>query len=125
MEDGLLTSEEILGIDFSKVSLVFAAACYSGKGVSGNDGSDYSLRSAFSAAGSRAQISSLWALQDDLVARFVNEFYRSYASGKTEYRSYLAAKAALRAEASTETSSEKRQAIKRLLDGLFYSGDAD
>ena len=66
-EDGWLNAEDVALLDLAGTELVVLSACDTGLGVVEPGEGVLGLRSAFSAAGARTVISSLWRLDDDNV----------------------------------------------------------
>jgi CHAT domain-containing protein len=75
-EDGVLTAEEIAGVDLSGVEWAVLSACDTGVGdwVSGEG--VLGLRRAFEIAGARTVIMSLWPVSDAAASRWMAELYR-------------------------------------------------
>lgn len=70
--DGLLTAQEIAGLDCSRTWLVVMTACDSGRGDSVSGEGVMGLWRGFRAAGARNVISSLWSVTDSAdIPRFV------------------------------------------------------
>ena len=76
-DDGILTAEEVSGLDLRGVELVVLSACETGLGLASGDGI-LGLRRAFTAAGARELVTSLWAIPDDATSRLMDDFYRHY-----------------------------------------------
>jgi CHAT domain-containing protein len=78
-DDGFLTAEEVFGLSLPCRQLVLSACSsamgqhYSGEGKTG-------LIRAFLYAGAASVVASLWEVQGETTARFMDEFYRSIAS---------------------------------------------
>ena len=86
-KDGHLTAGEIYGLDLKKVSLVTLSACETALGET-NPGSEVAtLAQAFSFAGSRTMVASLWQVEDDSTAHFMVEFYTQLLAGKSKAES--------------------------------------
>lgn len=71
IDDGVLTAEEISGLDLSGVDWVVLSACESGMGEVETGEGVYGLRRAFQVAGARIIISSLWPVGDKTTTDFM------------------------------------------------------
>jgi len=95
-KDGHLTAGEIYGLDLKKVTLVVLSACETALGE-GNPGSEVAtLAQAFSFAGSRSMIASLWQVEDDSTAHLMLEFYRHLLAGQGKAESLRLAQLSVR-----------------------------
>ena len=75
-EDGILTAEEIVALDLSGVEWVVFSACDTGRGrIEAGEGV-FGLRRAAQIAGARTVILSLWAVNDEMAARWMCSLYR-------------------------------------------------
>jgi tetratricopeptide (TPR) repeat protein len=72
---GLLTAEEIVGLDLSRCELVTLSACETGRGQEVTGQGVMGLRASVMAAGSRAMLMSLWKVPDDATVKFMDAFY--------------------------------------------------
>ena len=95
IEDGILTGEEIAGLDLSGTELVVLSACQTGLGDLSRDGV-YGLQRAFKVAGAGTIIMSLWEVNDSATELMMTQFYSSISSGKTKRDSFDAAIAAVK-----------------------------
>jgi CHAT domain-containing protein len=94
--DGVLFAHEVLDLDLAGTELVVLAACDSGLGrVSAGHGV-YGLRRAFSIAGARSQLMSLWQVPSTETAELVIDFYCLLGEGVGRAEALAQAKAALR-----------------------------
>lgn len=83
--DGIMTSLEISGLDFSKVDLIVLSACETGLGeVLGSEGV-FGLQRAFKLAGARSLIVSLWQVPDKQTAELMINFYDYHLRGETKF----------------------------------------
>ncbi|MEK7222041.1 MAG: CHAT domain-containing protein, partial [Nitrospirota bacterium] len=75
-DDGLLTAQEIAGLDLAGTELVVLPACETGAGKVQNGDGVFGLRRAFALAGAKNLLMSLWLSGDEVAARQVKDFYR-------------------------------------------------
>lgn len=88
VEDGILTSEEISRMDLSKTKLVVMSACCTALGDYNEVEGVFGLQRAFKQAGVKAQISTLWPVQDDVAYSFMSSYYHNYVKTKSIYAAY-------------------------------------
>jgi CHAT domain-containing protein len=74
--NGLLTAEEISGLDLSATELVVLSACGTGLGEVFTGEGIFGLRRAFVLAGARALVISLWEVPDEQTRELMVDFYR-------------------------------------------------
>ena len=72
---GLLTAEELVGLDLSGCRLVTLSACETGRGEEVTGQGVMGLRAAVLAAGARSVVMSLWAVPDESTERLMQAFY--------------------------------------------------
>ncbi len=87
VDDGILTSEEISGMDLSSTSLLVLSACQTGLGDVSSEGV-YGLQRGFKIAGVGTIIMSLWEVNDAATELMMSKFYTALASGKTKRDSF-------------------------------------
>ncbi len=74
-DDGLLTAEEVLWLDLSKVELVVLSACETALGERRSGEGMIGLRRAFGLAGAKTVVSSLWSVKDRSTSELMQSFY--------------------------------------------------
>lgn len=72
---GLLTAEEIVGLDLSRADLVTLSACETGRGAEVTGQGVMGLRGALMSTGARSALLSLWSVGDDSTVEFMKRFY--------------------------------------------------
>jgi len=111
-EDGLLTALDVTGMDLTGTDLVVLSACETGLGeIHAGDGI-YGLRRAFTIAGARTQIVSLWKVPDYETKELMISFYTKIVNGQ--------GKAAALRESQREMIQKLRSNKKS--DSPFYWG---
>jgi len=76
-EDGILTAEEIAGLDLSGTDWAVLSACDTGKGQIQFGEGVLGLRRAFQSAGTRTVIMSLWEVEDESARRWMQALYEN------------------------------------------------
>jgi CHAT domain-containing protein len=95
--DGIMTSLEISGLDFSQVDLIVLSACETGLGeVLGSEGV-FGLQRAFKLAGAKSLIVSLWQVPDKQTAELMIKFYDYHIKGHTKFEALQKAQNDIRA----------------------------
>jgi CHAT domain-containing protein len=82
-EDGLLTAEDIAGMDLSATELVVLSACDTGLGRIESGEGVFGFRRAFALAGARTLVMSLWKVPDQETRRLMVAFYEGLKSGQS------------------------------------------
>ena len=74
-DDGILSAEEVGGLDLSQARLVVLSACETGLGtIEGHEGL-FGLRRAFAIAGAGSVVASLWPAGDRSTRALMQSFY--------------------------------------------------
>lgn len=97
IEDGILTGQEIAGLNLTNTELVVLSACQTGLGDITGEGV-YGLQHAFKVAGVGTIIMSLWEVSDAATELMMTKFYSALASGKSKRDSFDSAIAAVKKE---------------------------
>jgi len=79
---GILTAEELCGLDLSACELAVLSACETNVGVRRAGQGIQSLQSALFAAGARSSITSLWKVDDAATRRLMEVFYTNLWTAK-------------------------------------------
>jgi CHAT domain-containing protein/tetratricopeptide (TPR) repeat protein len=76
-EDGILTAEEIAGLDLTGTEWAVLSACETGLGQIRTGEGVFGLRRAFQVAGVRTVIMSLWSVQDEATRVWMRHLYEN------------------------------------------------
>jgi CHAT domain-containing protein len=96
-EDGLLTAEDVAGLDLTDTELVVLSACETGLGTVRTGEGVFGLRRAFSLAGARTLIMSLWKVPDEPTRELMVHYYRLLLAGRGRAEALREAQLAMRA----------------------------
>jgi CHAT domain-containing protein len=80
--DGLLTAEEVTGLDLQRTELVVMSACETGLGAVHAGEGVFGLRRAFVLAGARTLVLSLWRVPDRETCELMVDYYAGLLAGK-------------------------------------------
>ena len=111
--EGILTAEKILGLNLRGTDLVVLSACETGVGDVKNGEGVYGLRRAFTQAGAKSLVMSLWEVSDRETKELMVSFYKNLQSGKMNRA------AALRNAALTQRKTVK---VRYASDNPYYWG---
>jgi CHAT domain-containing protein len=75
--DGVLTAGEVAALDLDGTQIITLSACESGLGIPVSGEGVLGLERAFHAAGARAVIMSLWAVDDRAARAWMSDFYQA------------------------------------------------
>jgi len=96
---GILTAEELAGVDLSACELAVLSACETNVGIRRAGQGIQSLQTALHAAGARSAITSLWKVDDAATRRLMERFYTYlWVEGLSKAEALWRAQCDLRAE---------------------------
>jgi CHAT domain-containing protein len=105
-EDGMLTAEDVTGMDLLDTELVVLSACETGLGQVHVGEGVFGLRRAFAVAGARTLVMSLWKVPDAQTEELMVDFYQRI----------------LRGEGRAEALRQAQQAVRLQHPDPFYWG---
>lgn len=96
-EDGILTAEDVSGLDLFDTELVVLSACDTGIGEIRTGEGVFGLRRAFVLAGARTLVMSLWKVPDKETQELMEDFYKHILQGKPRAEALRDAQLAMKA----------------------------
>lgn len=81
-EDGLLTAEDVAGLDLLGTELVVLSACDTGIGTVETGEGVFGLRRSFLLAGAASVVCSMWKIADNVVVQMMETFYERLLAGE-------------------------------------------
>jgi CHAT domain-containing protein len=96
-EDGVLTAEDVTGMDLLDTELVVLSACETGLGQVHVGEGVFGLRRAFAVAGTKTLVMSLWKVPDEQTQELMADFYSRILRGEWRAEALRQAQQALRA----------------------------
>lgn len=97
-EDGLLTAEDVTGLDLLDTELVVLSACETGLGEVRVGEGVFGLRRAFVLAGAKTLVMSLWKVPDAQTCELMKDFYDRILLGQPRVDALRAAQLAMKAK---------------------------
>jgi tetratricopeptide (TPR) repeat protein len=95
-EDGLLTAEDVSGMDLLATELVVLSACETGLGEVHTGEGVFGLQRAFVLAGAKTLVMSLWSVPDEATRELMVNFYERTLGGEPRADALRAAQTDLR-----------------------------
>jgi CHAT domain-containing protein len=106
-DDGILTAEEVAGLDLRGVEMVVLSACETALGRRVGGEGMLGLQRAFQVSGARTVVASLWNVNDQATRRMMEQFYEQVWQGG------VSKLAALRQAQLRMLESEPRREVSR------------
>lgn len=97
-EDGILTAEDVSGLELHNTELVVLSACETGLGEVQVGEGVFGLRRAFILAGAKTLVMSLWKVPDQQTQALMADFYRRILVGEPRAEALRQAQLALKAK---------------------------
>ena len=97
-EDGILTAEDVSGLDLLDTELVVLSACETGLGEVQTGEGVFGLRRAFVLAGAKTLVMSLWKVPDRQTQELMVDFYRRVLEGQPRAEALRQAQLAMKSK---------------------------
>ena len=97
-EDGLLTAEDVTGMDLLATELVVLSACETGRGEIHIGEGVFGLRRSFALAGAKTLVMSLWNVPDQQTCELMEAFYGRILAGEPRAEALRQAQLAMKAK---------------------------
>ncbi|MEA1946267.1 MAG: CHAT domain-containing tetratricopeptide repeat protein [Thermodesulfobacteriota bacterium] len=97
-EDGLLTAEDVTGLDLLDTELVVLSACETGLGEVRTGEGVFGLRRSFVLAGADTLVMSLWKVPDQQTRELMEEFYSRILTGEPRAQALKNAQMSIRSK---------------------------
>ena len=97
-ENGVLTAEEVAGLNLLGAELVVLSACETALGEVDNSEGVFGLQRAFKLAGAQTLVMSLWEVDDTATSILMSSFYENWLSGKSRQEAFRGAQKTLKAD---------------------------
>ncbi len=97
-EDGLLTAEDVTGVNLLDTELVVLSACDTGLGEVHAGEGVFGLRRAFVLAGAKTLVMSLWKVPDEQTQELMVDYYRRLMNGQGRAEALRHAQLAMKAK---------------------------
>jgi len=97
-EDGLMTAEDVTGLDLLATELVVLSACETGLGQIHVGEGVFGLRRAFVLAGAKTLVMSLWKVPDNQTRELMEDFYARLLAGEGRAEALRQAQLAMKAK---------------------------
>ena len=97
-EDGILTAEDVSGLDLLVTDLVVLSACETGLGKVHVGEGVFGLRRAFMLAGAKTLVMSLWKVPDQQTQELMEDFYRRILAGQPRAEALREAQLAMKSK---------------------------
>lgn len=108
VEDGILTADEISGMDLSGAKLLTLSACQTALGDIASDGV-YGMQRSFKVAGVNTIVMSLWQVDDEASYLMMDKLYEGIVKGMSCHEAFKAARSFVRKWAENLVKEQKKE----------------